>query len=152
MFKFNKWDKFFVLGVVLTQIFFVVTATFFCDIPLEGFSFFRVTTYEEWGWIIQESKKHENILWIKEISRWIQTLLTLYICSGTLYYYCRTKIQLADLLIPIAWLVLYAPMFYYIKYRAAHYYLHMSVLPLEIFSLNLMSLMERNRLLGCEPD
>lgn len=130
-----------VLGVVLTQIFLVVTAVFFCDIPLEGFSFFRITTYEEWDWIIQESHKHGNVLWIKDMISWVQTLLTLYICGGTLYYYRHTKIRLSDFLIPIIWIAIYAPMFYYIKYHAEHYYLHMSVMPLEILSLNLLSLM-----------
>jgi hypothetical protein len=120
---------------------FFVALLFFRDILDPGFSFFRVTTYEEWNWIIEQPSSIPCETQIVAGISFLQTVLSVVIGLGYIKYYWRRHLHGLDFIIPIIGLLLYAPVFYHIKYVAEHYYLWMSLIPLEIASLILACLL-----------
>jgi hypothetical protein len=127
--------------IALVQILFFVTIVFFAKILDPGFSFFRTTSYEEWNWLLDqpESILHENQVYMVIVCLRDVLFVSIVICFIT--YYWKHHLQISSISIPIIGLALYAPIFYHIKYVAEHYYLWMSLIPMEIASLILACLL-----------
>ena len=106
-----------------------------------GLSFFRVTTPEEWEWMLARNHGPYETQ-ISAMIQFFQTMLlyTLVLCLAN-YYRKKRPLRVADVVIPTVGLAVYYPCFHYIKYEAEHYYLWMRCIPTEMLSLVMLFLL-----------
>lgn len=138
-------------SIVCIQILFL-TVFFLCrDIVIAGSPYFRVLTQEEWAWLCQRPGAPHEGQAVAIVSLFATILsVTVLICYIMQYgaLFKSRQLRAFDVLIPIIGCVLYAPLFYYIKYRAEHYYLWMGLVPLKVSTLILLCLLLFDRRRG----
>ena len=144
----DGWRKCSFVAIAGMQIVFFVVFFCFRDIIIAGNSLFHPLTSEEWEWLCQWSRDYQD-LQVMAIAYPLASIFstTIWICYVRHYTppFKTRHLRASDILIPIIGLALYAPLFYYIKYRVEHYYLWMDLVPREVLSLVLLGLLLSSR-------
>lgn len=144
----DGWRKGSFVAIAVIQILFFVVFLCFREIILTGDPLFHPLTSEEWEWLCQRPHDYQD-LQVMAIVYPLASIFstTTWICCARHYIalFKSRHLRASDILIPILGLALYAPLFYYIKYRAEHYYLWMGMVPAEVLSLILLCLLLSSR-------
>ena len=133
----------FLLSAAILAVF-LVELIFFYDFVLAGDPLSRYLTEEEWNWLIaRPSKSYEPIvLGISTLVSYFFWLLSI-VCIGKLLSAKEAPLRIRRSLkigVPLLGILLYTPVYYYVKYKAVHYRLYMTYLPLVFFSIILLTL------------
>ena len=129
--------------IACIQFVFFFVFLFFRDNLYLGYSPFRITTYEEWNWILDQGGQNNS--WLYGILELMQIVLSIWLIRCFFDYYWKRHMKTSDIIIPLSGLLLYVPVYFFVKYKAEHYYLWMSSIPLEIASLILFCLLCSNK-------
>lgn len=131
-------------AIVGTQILFLVALVFFHNMVIVGPSFLRVLTEEEWEWLCHLPNDPQRIKITAFFSFFTIIFIILLLFSYEEYYRNGLKkhtIKPIDFILPLIGFVIYAPLFYYTKYYAEHFYIWMELLPLAIAAVILQYLL-----------
>ncbi len=122
------------------QALFFAVLLFLRPVLAVGDGFFHVLTPEEWDWLVAQPAAIPNETKVVAIVTGLKVLLLAATLLCIALQYARRPLIRRMLLLPLLWLAAYLPVFFAVR-RAAHYYLWMTLLPLEFFSLLLLTVM-----------
>lgn len=151
----STWRKLAYVSIVCMQVLFLVVFFCFREIPVWGLGLFHTSTSEDMEWNRQNPGHPYGDRIVALVYLFITILYPIMGMALSDHYKALFKsrqLRAADILITAAVLALYAPLFYYIKYRAEHFYLWMQIVPVEVLSLILLALLLYARDRGRLPD
>ncbi|KGK85804.1 hypothetical protein [Clostridium sp. HMP27] len=133
------------ISVILFSVFFMIILIYYNDIIIVTNKFFKSTTKEYWDWysIVRLSVKYESI--VLKITYLVKTMFSLifilelfYIISNDKYIKVigKRKVVISS----IIGFTIYCSSFIFIKYKAEHYRLFMSLISTELLSLVVLNL------------
>lgn len=133
------------ISIILFNVFFMIMLIYYNDIIIVTNKFFKSTTKEYWYWYaeVRPPVKYESIIMggtsiVKMLFSLIFLLEFFYITSDSKYI---NKIGKKNIVISlIIGLTIYCLSFLFIKYKAEHYRLFMTLISTEILSLVVLNL------------
>ncbi|MPM76530.1 hypothetical protein SDC9_123528 [bioreactor metagenome] len=133
------------ISVILFSVFFMIILIYYSDIIIVTNKFFKSTTKEYWYWysVVRPTVKYESIILkitylIKPMFSLIFILEFFYIISNDKYIKVigKRKVVLSSIIS----FTIYCLSFIFIKYKAEHYRLFMSLISTELLSLVVLNL------------
>lgn len=134
---------FFLLCNTILILTFLIDLIFFYDVPFLPDSFFRRITDLDWSLFLQPDTEREKIIIPGSFAvTLVVSFINLFAFHNLIYYQHKTMVIRKGwkIAIPLIFLLLYLPFYFYCKYQAMYFRLYMMMLPAVFFSLTILVL------------